>query len=159
MPYARRQFAMTVVDGDQDTLIDASGDVPLYQSVDVNPRMVLKLADGGYAGYMTSIASAATHTVQLPNSYTSASRLFFTMKSSVTAKVVVTSPDHSTSTVLVSVVGTDPGVFSFCGTVTAITVNIPGAAASDVEFLCWTMPDITLAEGWRQGEQSTGVQD
>jgi hypothetical protein len=61
--------------------------------------------------------------------------------------------------VLVSAIGTSAGIFSWTGTVTGITVNIPGAAASTVSFMMWTLPDITIAEGWRQGAQSSGIQD
>lgn len=159
MAFARRQFGLTVAQGDVDTLLEAMGTTPYYQSNDVNPRMVLRLEDGGYAGYQTQIAAAGSYTVQLPNTYTSASRLFFAMSTSQTAKVVVVSPDHSTSTVLVSAIGTSPGVFSWTGTVTSITVSVPGASASTFSYMAWTLPDISLSSGWRQGQQSSGIQD
>ncbi len=127
---------------------------------DVPPSAVMKIDDGLYLSHKNSIGGpGGSYTIPLPLAYTSASRLFFRLRTDVIVKVTTVMPVLGTSEALCRPgIATDQdGVYTFCGRVTSITVTNPTALDATFQFVVFQYPDLTDNDSWRDGYLTTGV--
>ena len=150
-----RKFAFSLYEGQlAGDISDNSLIIDLSDSPDQRKVIVDSHSCGG-----GQIIANGSLTVPLPDGYTSASYLQATIITEGLIKVVVVSPDHATSTVLVQGSATSPGMHQICEKVTSITIteNAKVAAAVRVAYACVQLPDISDEDSFR-GLQDDGTQ-
>lgn len=158
--YIQRQFGADVVTGDDTDLVTSTISNYVWQLTDTNQRYVLVIDPGKYVQGTIDLAASASYSIQLPNTYDSANRLFVMIRSDLTIKVVTVSPFDPTSTFLVraGVEAGQDGIYSSQGRVTSITVSNPQSETATVEYFLFEQPDLSLADSFRDGQIATGVQ-
>ena len=147
--YILRQFSALLAQG--NVAVDEFS-LPVYQSYDVSPTIKPKLDAGKNAGDYITIAASGSYTVQLPDEYTSAERLFVLISAAGIIRCVIVSPAHATSTILIKGEDSDrPGVYGCCERITSITLSNPTAAAVLVQVSLFELPDLTLSSSFSNG--------
>ncbi len=159
--FVRRQFAARCGQGSHSQLPD----LPIigYRFTDVSPRNVLKLdADKITSGYMM-ISANTSFALPLPEGYSSANYLAVVLRGNAICRAVLVDSVLGTSTFLLkgtsgTTKGNHPGVISFQGHVTSVTVNVP-VAFDDclLEYFMYEIPDLTVPGSWQNGSQTIGV--
>lgn len=165
--FVSRQFSGLVIPTDTvNTPTDpSSSQVYLWQLTDVPLKYILRMASEGLVSHdYINIAASTTETLALPNEYVNTQRLFVALRAADDVRVVVASPNHATSTVVLKTSGAggsaaQNGIITMVDTITSITVFNGHAGAVAIEYFMFQYPDITRAAGWRIGSQATGVQD
>ncbi len=157
--FIQRQFTGFLGSGESTLATTVGLPNTVWQSNDVPPSHILKLDPGLFstASAVVPAALSATHTVALPQSYTSDQRLSFTLKTSGNIRVTVTSPDHPNSVTLVYAPEDSSGFYATVQTVTAITVVSLSDTDTEIEYACFTVPDLNSPASWRGGYQTVGV--
>lgn len=159
--YFRRQIAARSVDGLKDYL--SEGKVFSYRLSDVDPKYVLKLANGKHIQNYISLDATESYALPLPPNYDTTQKLHCTIKATERCKVVVVDPDLGTSTFILmassgSTDGDHEGLLMWQGRVTSITVSVPAAFDTAlINYSIWEIPDTEDPDNWRIGVQATGV--
>lgn len=158
--FVQRQFAGFMAPGDDTDPVLFDPTTRVWQLRDTYPSNILKLANGKTLSGSYSIAASGSGTAALPPDYDSANRLWVLIKTSKDLKIVIVDPvlGSSTITTEAGTASDEAGILCFCGRVTSITLdNSAGAAAVTVETVMFEMPDLSDADSWRDGYQTTGV--
>ena len=159
--YVQRQITGSLCLGDASTLAQFDPSRNLWSHLDVRPSTIMKLESGKHSsGTLTLPATTGSAVIPLPQDYDTAERCAVFIFSDLTVKVVTVSPAHSTSTGLIKAgaAADQPGMMSWVGRVTSVTVSNANATAATVKYLVWEYPtDITDNDAWRDGAQTTGV--
>lgn len=152
MIFARRFFAK-LAPTSQATISDLGISKWTMRDVDPNTRLVVEEQDNAEIVMVTT----ASFTIQLPEDYTGADRLFAIFESDGILRVAVTLTDMSTSTVLVRGTSDAKGFYSFTEKVSSITISNPSAVSINVRYAVMTYPDLTVAASFRGGASVFGV--
>lgn len=157
--YVQRQFSGFLSIGTATDPVTVGLTSRAWELQDVYPSNILKLEPGLFSTTTARIDAAlsTTHTASLPSSYTSASRLSFTLRTDQNIRVSVVSPDHPDSVCLVYVPAGQFGFYSVVQTVTSIKIVNISASDATIEYCCFQYPDLTSADSWRDGYQTLGV--
>lgn len=154
--YVQRQLTMMLARGDVDTIGEA--DQFPFRLRDVRPSTILKLEPGLRCMQALSLDGGDTYTVQLPDDYDSAEKLHGVFVTDGIMKAVVTSPELTgTSTQLIK--GTEDdgrGTWVFQQRITSIVISNPTAAAINVEYMLFQLPDLDEASSYRNGSRTIG---
>lgn len=159
--YVLRQVAAHLAAGNVEQLAYA-GNVP-WRFKDVLPKYALNVEESKISQGQT-LANSSSYTVPLPTGYTNTARLacFIQANGGSPVKVTVVSPDHGTSTFMLSptnsdTLGVHPGIVMWCGTVTSIAVITQSPNEVPVEWFLFELPDLDDADGYRIGQLALGV--
>ncbi len=158
MTFIQRQFSAFLGEGDDTDPVTYPISTRIWSEQDVYPSNILKIADGLQASGRLTVLTSGPKTLALPQLYDSASRLFLVMSVTAITKVVIASPAHSTSTVLLRPgAATDQrGILTLNDRITSITISTLGAFTM-IEYFCFQMPDLSIAASWQNGYQTLGV--
>lgn len=153
-----RQFSGVLVDRDTDNLKTVSIEGRIWETVDVYPSTILKLAPGKFSTSSDIVAAdrVDTHTVILPSSYNVLSRLSFTLSTDQDLLITVVSPDHPNSSVVVYAPDGQDGTYSVVETITSINIQCINGTDANIEYFCFEYPDLTSPDSWQSGNQTTG---
>ena len=102
------------------------------------------------------IANSGSFVIPMPDGYTSAGYLFYTIRTTGLLTATIVSPVHATSTILVYGQNAQAGSLSTTEQITSITLANNSGAAVWFEYSCFALPDISLEASFR-GLQSTGA--
>jgi len=159
--FLQRQIAAISVDGQHTDLGD--GTVVPYKLTDVLPKYVLRLASGATTSNYVRLNANTSYAVPLPASYTVASRLSCIFRANNFCRLVIVSPTHGTSTLLLksttgTTKGNHSGMIMWQGDVTSITINVPvGFDPTLIDWCMFQIPDLADADSYRIGSRAIGV--
>ncbi len=158
--YVQRQIAAWLADGDHQSIAEATSFS--WRARDVRSNLELALGVGKVDGDSVRLDAGESFTIPLPNEYDSSALLFVIIRATSIGRVVVASPAHATSTVLINAtegdtLGDYPGFLQFTDYVTSITISHPqGSDPVLFEWLVHEVPDLTAAASFRGGNMAFG---
>lgn len=125
---------------------------------DALAKMILDIGDGQLSFQEILLASGGgSHSVELPSDYVNTKRYQVIMITNRDIKVTNTSPDHSSSNVVVKGSPTHPGFMIYDETVTAITLTNDGASDALVKYMVYEKPDPSQDDTFVGGKFTTGA--
>lgn len=158
--YIQRQISAVVGQGQVETLPELS--VFPFKMRDVLPKFSLVVGDGEYTSGQIRLDASDSYSVPLPAGYSNTARLSCIFRANSVCKVVIVSPDHGTSTILLkgtngTTNGEHHGILMWQGTVTSITVSVAAAGDSTlIDYFLFEIPDLTDPDSWRLGARAIG---
>ncbi len=154
--YIQRQVTMMLARDDVSEIAEAVT-FP-FRLRDVTASTILKIPSGLRTQQALSLAAAGTYTVQLPDDYTDDEILSGFFVTDGIMKAVVTSPELTgTSTQLIKGTAADGrGTWLFQHRVTSIVLSNPTAAAINVEYMMFQLPDLEISLSYRDGPRALG---
>lgn len=153
--YLYRQISALLTRNSVETVAEAP---PGPKNRLAHSLQTLVVADGKFTADYEPIAAAASKTLQQPSDYLSSKRLYFSLQTSSTVKVTITSPVSGTSVFVVKAATNHPGELTMQGRVTSIAVAAPaGGGTALVKWVMFEVPDLSDADSFRGGVLATGV--
>lgn len=130
-------------------------------------NMPALLLDPGKQAYQSfSLAQNTSAAIPRPEAYDAADRLYVAVQSDFKSRVVIVSPTHGTSTVLLKGTdsdddGTHASFFTWQGDVTSVTISIPstadGGVTTAVQVFMYAIPDLSDFESYFDKQIGLGV--
>lgn len=156
--FVQRQISGFLGVGDDTLANQYAPESNLWSMQDVSPTTILKVDNALQNSGTITLAASGTAALTLPQAYDSANQLYCYVSTDVEVKAVTVSPAHSTSTVMVTSIGSPlRGILSFVDRVTSLTLTNTSATSAIVRYFFVELPDLTSVDSWRSGYQTLGV--
>lgn len=149
-----RQINLMLASGDLDEA--SMVQIPAWKGQDVQPKYILVVGSGDQTAGYASLDGSTSHTIPLPEGYSSANRLAVALKAYGQVRVTIASPAHANSVFTLNGSTTVGAPVVYNGRVTSITVTTPSSTDVKVAYFLFELPDLTDRDSFRGGVYNFG---